>query len=822
MNYSLRHIIIYFVIIINLLTGLTAVYRLFYKADLPFKYYSTDEHVISAETYANIKSGSRIAEIDGMNVTSEYEVEFILDSRQIGDEVSLKVYNDDKSASETVKLSDYYKKYTFIIVSLIIGLTFWITGIYVYSVRKDDHSAVILCLVLTTFSLATFSTACYFGRGNDWIGYLIKLSHSLSYIMGSVFFLHFTLVFPLPLFRKQNLFIYSLYISAVIMSIIVTSELFSAMKYLNESSIDLFTLYWLYVQLTLLISLLSGTAILIIKYKNLESKSEKRKLEWIFWGISAGAGPFIIFWLIPGIFGLPYLINEEIILALLIVIPVSFTIALVKYHIFNIEIVVKRSVVYFLLIFLTILLYFGIIYSLSLFAYNFAGEQSKMFNLTAALFIALIFNPLRLRLKKFVDSVFYREKYFFDKAITDLTEKTKNCISLESIGEILIQEINIFIPAKSIAVCIIDESRERLKVLTQINFDKFSGNIGALRIRNLFQNFIFPLAVKEKIDKELMCDLSLENVLKRWKINVAIPLTPGLGDITGVIILGDKMSGLRYSVSDIDLLNAIAFEASLGIKRFQLQNRLISEEAENIRLKELNELKSYFVSSVSHDLKTPISGIKIFTELLKKENISRDKSEEYISMIEGETDRLGRMIENILNYNKIEKGIINYSYKKVNLNNILISVMNNMQYEFIMHRFEVVKQLSENPLYIKADPDALNSLFENLISNSVKYSGQKRYIKISTALVENAAEVVIEDRGTGISEINIKHIFDPYYREKGPGSYKVKGTGLGLTIVKNISDSHFGVIEVKSKTGCGTVFKIKFPLYKNEEYNIIN
>ncbi|MEZ4689825.1 MAG: HAMP domain-containing sensor histidine kinase [Ignavibacteria bacterium] len=178
------------------------------------------------------------------------------------------------------------------------------------------------------------------------------------------------------------------------------------------------------------------------------------------------------------------------------------------------------------------------------------------------------------------------------------------------------------------------------------------------------------------------------------------------------------------------------------------------------------------------------------------------------------------MINNVLDFSRIEKNLKKYVFEKTDLNQIINIVLQLMSYELLMKKFKVEKDLCEGSIFVNGDRDALNSMLANLISNSVKYSESERYLKITTSVKDDMAELIIEDRGTGISEKNLKDIFNPYFRESSTESKKIKGAGLGLSIVKNIVDSHNGKIEVKSESGKGTDFKINFPLYETEKSNI--
>ena len=813
MNIRYKLIFFYFLIALIFITGLFSIHRLTEKSALPFIVLSDNNNIYSNDDYKEIRKGNLILGIDNFPITNVSHIGFIIDTKLPGETAEINFSDGNGNSYATkVELVDFYSNNFFIIITLIIGLSFWLAGVYVISATPREKTARMLCLLLVTFALAILTPAGYSGRGvSDWLGYLIKITHPLSYIWGSVFFLHFSLIFPGRFLLKQKLILNLLYLTAFIFSIAIVYSFFISLRDLDFQYLKLYYHLWTSTQLFLLLSVIASTLILPLKYKRSKSKNEKAQLQWIFWGSAIGATPFIIFLLIPDIFGLPFLFLEEIVLAFLILIPVSFAIAVIKFRLFDIEVVIKRSIIYSLLITIIIFLYLGIIYLLSNFASSIIGEDAKFFNVLTAILIALIFNPLKDKVKKFVDSAFYKEKYFFDEAINRITGGMKECETLNALGKFLSDEIGKLVPVKSIAVIVKTSDGSRLKILEQKNFDELSKNIFALRVKKLSSKFNLPFALKNKINREVVFDSSLELVFRKWNINLVIPLTLGSNEVIGALVMGDKLSELKYSSSDVELLTAIASSAALALKKIQLQQKLLLEELEKTKHKELSELKSFFVASVSHDLKTPLSSIKIFSELLRNEKISREKSIEYLEIIEGETGRLERMINNVLDYARIERGIKKYTLEKIDLNHILNRVLNFMSYEFLMKQFEVEKNLSENDICINGNIDAINSLIQNLISNSIKYSDKTRYIKVSTSVKNNISCLCIEDKGVGISENNLKEIFNPFFRVNSGRPDNIKGAGLGLSIVKHILDAHNGVITVQSEVGKGSKFEIRFP-----------
>ena len=234
------------------------------------------------------------------------------------------------------------------------------------------------------------------------------------------------------------------------------------------------------------------------------------------------------------------------------------------------------------------------------------------------------------------------------------------------------------------------------------------------------------------------------------------------------------------------------------------------------RLEELNRMKSFFVSTVSHELKTPLTSIKMFTELLQAKLSSQDeKPKEYLKIIDGESDKLRRLIDNILDFAKIEKGMKSYDLKNVNLTEMVSKVLNDLQYQVTMAKQKVIFKEAEQNFFIKADADALERAIINLITNAIKYSHSQTTTTVSIVSDDGFAGVRVQDEGSGMSREQQEKIFNPFYRSDKESSLKAEGTGLGLAIVKHIMDAHNGKIDVRSEVGKGSIFTLWFPVIKD-------
>jgi signal transduction histidine kinase len=795
------------------LTGYFSIVRLIEKPDLPFEYFSNSSGVFAEDPG---KLVDHITAIDGISVNSDFQLEFVIDRYKTGQTISFTFTdNSGKEINSKIVLVPYYENLNFIAVSSLIGFVFMLIGLFVALKKTENTQALLLYWILTLYGLATLTSPGYYGLTNDWPGYAIRSLHAISYTIGSLLFIFFIILFSVKDLKEKKLFI--IFNSVLASGIAIFPLVGQHISAINNLNGELFEKSWLCVLCFLVYALITGAYFFIKDYRATKNREERKKREWILWGLTAGVSPYLIFWVLPRITGIKTFINEEYLLLFLILIPVSFTASVIKYHILDIELVVKRTFVYSVLSICIIGIYVGLIYLSSILFDYILGSETRFINLLAVLITALSFNPLRNRLNSFADRVFYREKYVFDKALKEVMSRIKECITQGSLGSILIFEIERLIPVSAIAVVIKENGGDRLKVLEQKNFDELTKNISALRVKQVTSDFSLPLAQENKMEKGINVDKSMDPVLKRWGINIAFPLVMVSNEITGAIVLGDKLSGLKYSITDIDLLNTIASSTAIALKRLELQEKLALEELELAKLEELNKIKSFYVASVSHDLKTPLTSIKVFTELMQTaKRIPVEKRNEYLKIIEGETDRLSRLIENVLDFTKIEKGIKQYSFTAIDLNIILKCVIKAIEYTLKINKFKVLIKIDPGIMMIKGDADAIKSALFNIISNSIKYSQIDKCIEISSGKINSGAYIGINDRGIGIPEEEQKKIYDPFFRSASNEMSRVKGAGLGLAIVKHVMDAHNGSIELKSKPNKGTRIRLIFPINEHD------
>jgi len=241
-------------------------------------------------------------------------------------------------------------------------------------------------------------------------------------------------------------------------------------------------------------------------------------------------------------------------------------------------------------------------------------------------------------------------------------------------------------------------------------------------------------------------------------------------------------------------------------KRFD-QYDLIMEDINDmaIQLSKAETMKADFVSNVSHELKTPLAILQNYSHALKNKDLNENTREKYLDVIESASKRMSSLVTNILNLNKLENQQLQPEYELINLNEMLETTV--LSFEEFLDYKGIELECDFDDVTISSSRGYLELIFNNLISNAIKFSNEGGKIVLTLKQTETQAIVSVRDFGLGMSKETGAHIFDKFYQ--GDTSHAQEGNGLGLAIVKRVIDLLGGEISVESELGEGSVFTVK-------------
>jgi signal transduction histidine kinase len=232
----------------------------------------------------------------------------------------------------------------------------------------------------------------------------------------------------------------------------------------------------------------------------------------------------------------------------------------------------------------------------------------------------------------------------------------------------------------------------------------------------------------------------------------------------------------------------------------------------NVELR-LNKLKSEFISNVSHELKSPLTSIRMMTEMLhhnRVETVER-KSAYYKAMLE-ESQHLSHLIDNILDFSRMDDDRKKYDFVDLDLNELLLKFLESTRERRPDPGFDISYFCPDWVPLIKADKNAMLQVFYNLVDNAIKFSGTSTQIDVRLLPGDDEVLLCVKDYGIGISIKDQEKIFDRFYRGEEPQRMGIKGSGIGLTIVKQIVEAHSGTIAIESEVGKGSMVTVRIPL----------
>ncbi len=239
----------------------------------------------------------------------------------------------------------------------------------------------------------------------------------------------------------------------------------------------------------------------------------------------------------------------------------------------------------------------------------------------------------------------------------------------------------------------------------------------------------------------------------------------------------------------------------------------------NRRLRDLDEIKSHFISAASHELRTPLTSIKGYVESVLEDEVGplNEKQREFLGYVKTSTERLHRLLNELLDISKIESGQVKMDKDLTNLKDLLQEEVMIFKAQAGNKNISLNVELDPHLREIYCDADKVKEIMDNLISNAVKYTSKGGHVTIAAKNYGSGIQIDVEDTGIGIQKEDLNRIFEPFQHIEKNGTGDEESTGLGLTLVKRIAEAHEGNVSVKSEEGKGSIFTVVLPLGSRSE-----
>lgn len=690
---------------------------------------------------------------------------------------------------------------------LLVALAQIAVGSYVFWRRPREPAARVLMLFTMTLALHLW------GDGHNiqfaalpwpdifWLQFSVEYgSFCLAY--GAI--LHFTLIFPAPHPLVRHRPVVTLAAAYLLHPLAVAVVMASAGSWsaamVTGSHIS-FVLALAQAGLAIAAGVRSARAT--------QDPVHRAQIQWILWGASLAAVVALPGYIVPLILSGSPLLPHPAVMLLSAFVPAIFAIAVLRYRLFAIDVIINRTLVYGTLTLLLGGTYLGLVWLLTLLVRNWLQWHNQTLVIfLSTMSIALAFYPLRQRIQRLVDRAFYRDKVDSRQVLLTFSQELRTIIDLPDLLRTLVHRVTDLLHIAHGAVLLVQPDGSIVQIeslntpplpdgLVRISQE----SLGRLRdgaVVSRPQDTFFPLLVP-----------------------LLAPRTGGW-DLAGVLALGPRRSGMGYTRDDIDLLLSLGEQAGMAMRVAQLIDEKRAEVLRKESAEAANQAKSAFLAHMSHELRTPLSAILGYAELLQQRILEQELRELLpdVMRIRQAGNQLLMIISNILDLSKIEAGKMDLALETFDLRALLDEVLL-ICVPLVDRKNNTLKiDVPDEIGTMRADKVKLRQVLINLLSNAAKFTSQGQVIlsvrREAAQEAEQAACPVwlrfrVTDTGIGMTPEQAGRIFQAFTQATPTTARVYGGTGLGLTISKRFCQLMGGRIEVKSAIGQGSTFTVHLP-----------
>ena len=779
--------------LVILLVGLYGAFLLSGRPDLPPPY--SDQHPLDR---------ARVAAMDGEAVKFPGDIDFFLWRKSVGQPVKLEVRGDDGQLSSVSGLIAAYYGDSALFIDLFIAVFSWGLAIAALLYKRNDRLVRIFFWLCMAFGFAVAVQGDTYVLQAAWTTLLPGLSYVVLTSLAPAFLLHFSIIFPGPNRARKLFFVYA--------PPAILASFFSGLLAYSYARPSVRALYFFddaYVLLRVNMIVYFVAAIVRLARIRLRVLDDdvKAQAQWVFFGLAAGMSPFLFLYQLPKALLGWAVLSENVTAVCFLIIPVTLAIAIIKHRLFDVEVIINRSLVYSLLTIMTAGLYLIVIQVLQK---VFSGERT-LFSVIAVFAAAAAFHPAQRRIQDLVDRAFFRQKYDYRQAVLAFGRQVQLAAGREDLLDLFLSALRAVWAPEKAGIFVHDRPMGR----------PTDSREGEVHRGDAFDESIFSgsscmpgpfWARRNAVRSTDDVSFTHEAALAADGLELAQPLVLPGTEACGWLALGRKRSGERFSREDLSLLRTLAGEMMTNLDRIRLQEEVIYERASKEKSNELSRLKTEFISTVSHELRTPMSSIQGVAELLQSGKI-RDavQREKFLTLMVSESGRLSRFLHNVLDFGRIEQEVKSYRLSPICVQDVVREAVEAFGLLLDSQGASVRIKAPFEPLVIDGDEDALKQALMNLIDNAIKYSPVDKNVEIDVEGRNQEVEIRITDHGIGIAPEDQTRVFERFYRTAEAGIVSPRGTGLGLKIVKHIVQAHRGTILLESEVGGGSVFRLIFP-----------
>jgi signal transduction histidine kinase len=729
------------------------------------------------ETQAGIQKGDRPVEINGQPADiflEEYEKAGVVFGRLITELTVI----DEQGQLKSVDLKDSSPSQESVIelatLSFVCIVT-WLIGFYVFFKRPQNIAASLFCLGGLAIGLS-FSANMAALRAIPVADYF----EVIASVTGPWLLLHFFLVLPeeRSWLRRSHL-VYLIYLPAAI-----TLVLFPLIGYANGQPVLWFRSLRLF---EFGVGMLAAAGVAVFNYFRAVSLRTRQQMKIVLISCLVAVVPFLILSILPEAIGGQTILPPGFGLLFIVFIPLGMGYAVVTQKLMDIDVIIRRSVIYSLVTvvmaaILSVAIFFTIAFHESL---GVAG--GVVIALALGVIASVLFGPIKRGIEILIDKFFYKDRYDYRQIIQSLSTSLNLLKDFTDISRLIV----------GTAVHTLNLAGGCLFFKAQSGSYQLSAAQGTLADTNKQKQLLTLLSQRSR-------ETEFPNPASPVYSDLAflIPLTVGDKRV-GILFLSQKISRQDFSSDDVYLLQGLSSVAATSLHSAML-------------LRDVS-VRDTFISVASHELRTPLTSILGYADLLLHRDPPTATRKRWLKNILDNSERVSAMVDDLLNVSRIQSGRISIKPERVRLSDVLEETLSLAKESTDKHKFIV--DIESNLPDVFADRDKLSHVVGNILSNAVKYSPNGGRITLSAHNEKERRRIVVSvaDEGIGIGPADRDLLFTTFHRIQRPETRGIRGSGMGLYIAKEWMEAMGGEIWLDSKLNKGSIFFVAIPTQDSNE-----
>jgi signal transduction histidine kinase len=706
--------------------------------------------------------------------------------------------------------------FTHRLITVICGLFFWLVSFLVFAPRTDREVVRDFFWAAFLYGVAIMAGLVVFPAEPRILNSIHPLLRVFSTALIPAFFVRLGLRFPRqrPVLSRSRMLTPLLFGVPVVLALWQSAVLLLYFAQPQPANWARLSLPGTLADIILVGYFIAGFLLFLQSVMTAELSRERNQAKWILYGVAIGTTPFVILWTVPRLFGMDPWIPFEYARLLTIASPTAFAISVVWYQFMDIDVVIRRSIIYAGLAGVMVFAYWLIGVWLGGMIEGAFPRTSQYVAIASVVVPVILFNPTRKMIGRWVDRTFFKIQQNYQQALNALSSRLNDSSSHGQIAQALLRSLGENIRPKRAVVMV--RYRDQVELAGQIDDD--------LR-QHAFPDFQHwsgqPARLVASPRSTSLSELEDPGFPTRFfdaGFQVAQTL-PVKDDCSGLIVLSQKQSERRYVEEDLDFLSTAAAEAARVLERLCLVQERAAEAMERSRLDEMDRLKSDFLSQVAHDLRTPLTSIRWSSQNLI-DGIAGEPTEEqrdYLNAIDASAGHLSRLVNNLLEISRLESGRAHFDLAPVDLEKVIQSSVTAHLPQARSRQIEIRVVPEDDVARVRANEEKLIEVVNNLLGNAVKFAPSQSAVEITLGPDGEQQRFVVRDHGPGIPEEELEAIFERFRQGKASQDTTKEGFGLGLFVVKSFVELMNGRVWAENHPEGGARFVCLLPKWSEPE-----